>query len=67
MCRASYELSEREDTQLQVSKVVIYRSSQRVIRGRLLLMDMLMTRDSVLFDNKYMLTSRLSSIERVSL
>jgi len=67
MCRASYELSEREDTQLQVSKVVIYRSSQRVVRGRLLLMDMLMTRDSVLFDNKYMLTSRLSSIERVSL
>ena len=67
MCRASYELSEREDNQLQVSKVVIYRSSQRVVRGRLLLMDMLMTRDSVLFDNKYMLTSRLSSIERVSL
>ena len=67
MYRTSYEHSERADIQLQVSKVLIYRSSQGLVRGRLLLMDMLMTRVSVLFDNKYMLTSRLSSIERVSL
>ena len=67
MYRSSCEYIERGNLHLKESKDVIYRSSQGLIRGRLWLLDMFMTRISVLYDYLSMVSLRLSFIELVSL